>query len=173
MRSFYLSAFFILSLFVSTPAHAIQASTTQSSDGNIQFIFDDKVSIQVAPKSSNPAGSHCATTEKGAIRYNEHLNDIEFCNGLTWGIPGSSRAVVVDYTTCVQGTWGWTGAIIDSRRPAIGNLGSYYKDRGLTTLTFGNVNLVCPSQTVMVSTDDSVGAGDDFNAIQCCKLKLQ
>ncbi len=170
-----LSLFIFFLLFSSLPSALAETGTSIDSKNNIQFIFNDVASIKIAPSSTAAAGSACATpldiktgkpVYEGAMRFNDTLNDIEFCNGTVWA--GMSQpyptgyAVSVDYSNC-------TAAIASHNNK---NLYSYYK-------AFGSpddfqINLACPKDYVMVASDASARTNTDtYTDAFCCKLTVK
>lgn len=53
----------------------------------VEGVLKVKDFIQLDAAVSPPSG--CDSTEKGRIRYNQGKNDVEFCNGVVWKVPGT------------------------------------------------------------------------------------
>ncbi|MGE4351579.1 MAG: phage tail protein, partial [Bdellovibrionales bacterium] len=85
------------------------AYSSQDSDGNIQFVFDNASSIKIAPSVSGSGGGACSSSSAGAIRYVPATGTFEGCNGATWGsLAGSSMpsgAVMAFYRSSCPSGW--------------------------------------------------------------------
>lgn len=91
----FITAILLVPFYAQAESEKPTAATRQDRVGNVEYVFNEEVSIKVAPAGHTAANAPCTLLEdtggvvynEGAIRYNKTTKGLEYCNGANWVSP--------------------------------------------------------------------------------------